>query len=100
MVKKQKRQDNPDNRPDNPNKGPDTRCNLGCVTSLVKALPPAAIERIKQLCFSKLLELQLDSLGSRKAYALLMEKAIVHEDSNRIEFCIRNDVSYGSCQRW
>ena len=92
-MAKQKRQDNPNNRLDNPNKGLETRCNPSCVSSLVKVLPPAAVERIKELGFSKLLELQLDSLSSRKDYGLLMKEGIVHEDANRIEFHIRDDVS-------
>jgi hypothetical protein len=93
MVKKKQGQGSNMQHKPSENKGPSTRCNPSCVSLVAKLLPPAAIERIKELGFSKLLELKLDALCCRKICGVLMEKAIVHAVSNQIELRIRDGVS-------
>jgi hypothetical protein len=71
--------------------GPDTKCSPSCLRDIIVLLPPTAKKRIEDIGFSKLLQFNLDGLGSRVLYGEFMSKGIVRKDE--IEFPVREDMS-------
>jgi len=63
---------------------PKTRCAPNTVDMVAKVLPQPALDRLKQLGLSNLLNLGGDMNLNSKTCGRLIEKAVVHADLNQI----------------
>jgi hypothetical protein len=72
---------------------PQSRCTPDLLPTLRKHLPREAVSKIQAAGLGNFLKFNLTGLGSRKMCAMLMEESIVHENSNKIEICIKEGVS-------